>query len=281
MMKLGNVELISILENKFKVDAGSMFGIIPKVIWSRMVEADDLNRIVLDLNPLLIKTSEQIIIVDTGFGDVMTEKQNAMFGLDKASAWDDELAKYGIRPEQVTAVIFTHLHADHALGALRRSTDGTPELRFPNAKLYVQKREWQDAINPNERTAATYHVDKLRLFEDSGKLELLDGDTELFPYVSVKVLGGHTPGMQGVIIDSNGQRVIYPGDLLPMTYNIKIPYVAAVDLDPTTTMNQKRWLHERMLKDDWILAFDHDLEFKFAKFVSDDKGKIKAFNFTG
>jgi glyoxylase-like metal-dependent hydrolase (beta-lactamase superfamily II) len=281
MMKLGDVELISILENKFKVDAGSMFGIIPKVIWGRMVEADDLNRIVLDLNPLLIKTSEQIIIVDTGFGDVMTEKQNTMFGLDKATAWDDELTKHGIRPEQVTAVIFTHLHADHALGALRKSADGTPELRFPNARLYAQKREWQDAINPNERTTATYHVDKLRLFEESGKLELLDGDTDLFPNVSVKALGGHTPGMQGVIIDSNGERVIYPGDLLPMTYNIKIPYVAAVDLDPTTTMNQKRWLHERMLKDDWILAFDHDIEFKFAKFVSDDKGKIKAVNYPG
>jgi glyoxylase-like metal-dependent hydrolase (beta-lactamase superfamily II) len=129
-------------------------------------------------------------------------------------------------------------------------------------------------MNPNERTAATYLVDKLRLIEESGKLVLVDGDNELFPGISVKVIGGHTPGMQAIIIDGGGQRVIYPADLMPMTAHIKIPYVAAVDLDPLTTMNQKRWLHEKMLKEDWIMAFDHDIEYKFAKFKEDENGKI-------
>ena len=275
-MKLGDIELISILENRFKIDAGSMFGVIPKVIWSKLVQADDLNRIDLDLNPLLIKVKGHIILVDTGFGDIMTDKQNAMFGLEKPTRWDEELKKHGLKSSDITDIIFTHLHADHALGALKKGADGSPELRFPNAKLYVQKIEWHDAMNPNERTAATYHADRLRLFEESGKLELLDGDTEFLPGISIKRIGGHTPGMQGVIIDGGGQRVIYPGDLMPLTYNIKIPYVAAVDLDPTTTMNQKRWLHEKMLKDDWTLAFDHDLVLKFAKFKQDEKGKIIA-----
>lgn len=275
-MKLGDIELISILENRFKIDAGSMFGVIPKVIWSKMVASDEDNRIELDINPLIIKAHGHIVLVDTGFGDIMTDKQTAMFGLEKPTHWDEELAKHNLKPTDVTDIVFTHLHADHALGALRRGTDGRPEMRFPNARLYVQKTEWHDALNPNERTVATYHVDKLKLFEESGKLVLLNGDTELLPGIMIKVIGGHTPGMQGVIIDAGGQRVIYPGDLMPMTYNIKIPYVAAVDLDPTTTMNQKRWLHEKMLKEDWILAFDHDLAIKFAKFIADDKGRISA-----
>lgn len=275
-MKLGDVELISIFENKFKIDAASLFGVIPKVIWERMVQADEYNRITMDINPLLIKAGDQVLVVDTGFGDVMTEKQNMIFGVEKPTRWDNQLAKYGIRSEDITGVIFTHLHADHSLGALRMGKAGTPELRFPNARLYVQKTEWDDALKPNERTAATYHVDKLKLFEESGKLELLDGDGELFPGIRVKVLGGHTPGTQGIIIDAGGQRVIYPSDIMPNTYNIKIAYVGAVDLDPTTTMNQKRWLTEKMLKEDWILAFDHDIEMKFAKFSTDDKGKVRA-----
>ncbi|MCP4580206.1 MAG: MBL fold metallo-hydrolase, partial [candidate division Zixibacteria bacterium] len=118
-MKLGNIELISILENRCKLDAGAMFGIIPKVIWSRMVEADEYNLIPLDLNPLLIKTGAEVLVVDTGFGDTMTDKQSKMFGLSAPTKWDDELAKHKITPESVTGVIFTHLHADHALGALK------------------------------------------------------------------------------------------------------------------------------------------------------------------
>jgi glyoxylase-like metal-dependent hydrolase (beta-lactamase superfamily II) len=280
-MKLGDIELISILENKFKIDAGAMFGVVPKVIWSKMVTADELNRIVLDINPMIIKTKDEILVVDTGLGDTLNAKQRIVFGLESPTRWDEELAKHNLKPEDITGVIFTHLHADHALGALRKGSDGKPELRFPKAKLYVQKIEWRDAMNPNERTAATYYTDKLRLFEESGKLELLEGDTELFPGIRVKLLGGHTSGMQGVIIDAGGQSVIYPADLMPMSYNIKIAYVAAVDLDPTTTMNQKRWLHEKMLKDDWVLAFDHDILLKFAKFIKDEQGKVKAVKYEG
>jgi glyoxylase-like metal-dependent hydrolase (beta-lactamase superfamily II) len=278
-MILGDFELISIFENKFKIDAASVFGVIPKVIWERMAKADEFNRITMDINPLLIKNADQIILIDTGFGDVMNDKQKMMFGVESPTQWDQQLAGHNIKPEDVTAVIFTHLHADHALGALKKGKDGISELRFPNASFYVQKREWLDAINPNERTAATYHVDKLNLLDYSGKLELLDGDTELFPGISVKLLGGHTPGTQGILIDAGGQRVIYPSDIMPNTYNIRIPYVGAVDLDPTTTMNQKRWLTEKMLKEDWVLAFDHDENMKFAKFMTDENKRVKALKF--
>jgi glyoxylase-like metal-dependent hydrolase (beta-lactamase superfamily II) len=273
-MRLGDTELLSIVENKFKLDGGSMFGVIPKILWSKLCPADPNNLVDMDINPMIVKTGHEILVLDTGFGDTLNERQLKMYALTGPSRWDVELEQNSIKPEMVTAVIFTHAHADHALGALKTGNDGQPELRFPNAKYFIQKREWLDAMNPNERTAATYFVDKLRLIEDSGKLILLNGDEELFPGVSVKVIGGHTPGMQAVIIDGGGQRVIYPADLMPMAAHIKIPYVAAVDLDPLTTMNQKRWLHKKMLGEDWIIAFDHDVEYKFARFKEDENGKI-------
>jgi glyoxylase-like metal-dependent hydrolase (beta-lactamase superfamily II) len=275
-MKLDQIKLISILENSFYLDGGSMFGVIPRVIWGKMVPYDENNLIRLDINPLLIKTPDQNIIVDTGFGDVLNEKQKKIYPLAGPTRWDEELSKNGLKPEDITVVILTHAHADHAMGALRLGRDGKLELRFPNAKIYLQKREWLDAMNPNERTAGTYFADNLRILEESAKLDLIEGDVELFKNISVKVMGGHTPGSQAVIIDGAGQRIIYPADIMPMTAHIRVPYVAAVDLDPATTMERKRWLHERMLKDNWILAFDHDIDIKFARFTTDEKGRPKA-----
>lgn len=275
-MTLGDIELHSILENYFRLDGGAMFGVIPKVIWNRLYESDENNLIRLDLNPMLIQTGNENIVVDTGFGDVLNEKEQKIYALGGQTRWDDELTQQGLTSDDITAVILTHAHADHAMGALRMGKDGKPELRFPKAKIYIQKREWRDAMNPDERTAATYLVNNLRIFEESGRLELLDGDTELFNGVSVMVTGGHTPGSQAIIVDGGGQRVIYPADIMPSSAHIKVPYVAAVDLDPATTMERKRWLHEKMLKDDWIIAFDHDIHLKFAKFKAGEKGRIEA-----
>jgi glyoxylase-like metal-dependent hydrolase (beta-lactamase superfamily II) len=275
-MKLGDIELQSILENYFRLDGGAMFGVIPKVIWKKLWEPDENNLVRLDLNPLLIRAGKENIIVDTGFGDVLNEKEKKIYPLGGNTRWDSELNSKGLKPEDITSVILTHAHADHAMGALRMGKDGQPELRFPNARVYIQRREWRDAMNPDERTAATYLVHNLRILEESGRLELLDGDTELFSGISVMVTGGHTPGSQAVIVDGGGQRVIYPADIMPSTAHIRIPYVAAVDLDPATTMEKKRWLHEKMLKEDWILAFDHDIYLKFAKFREGEKGRIEA-----
>ncbi len=277
-MKLGDIELHSILENYFRLDGGAMFGVIPKVIWNRLYESDENNLIRLDLNPMLIRTGKENIVVDTGFGDVLNEKERKIYAPGGQTRWDDELTQKGLTSDDITAVILTHAHADHAMGALRLGRDGKPELRFPNAKIYIQKREWRDAMNPDERTAATYLVHNLRILEESGRLELLDGDTELFSGVSVMVTGGHTPGSQAIIVDGGGQRVIYPADIMPSSAHIRVPYVAAVDLDPATTMERKRWLHEKMLKDDWIIAFDHDIHLKFAKFKVGEKGRVEAIN---
>ncbi len=274
-MKLGDIEIHSILENYFLIDGGAMFGVIPKVIWSKLYPSDERNMIRLDLNPLLIKTGKEIIVVDSGFGDVLNERERKIYPLPGPSKWDNELKRLNLKPEDITAVILTHAHADHAMGTLKLDKDGRPELRFPNAKIYIQKGEWHDAMNPNERTAATYLVHNLRVIDESGRLELLDGDTGLFPGVSVKIMGGHTPYSQAILVDGGGERIIYPADIMPSSAHIRIPYVAAVDLDPATTMERKRWLNEHMLKDDWTLAFDHDIVYKLAKFREGEKGRIE------
>jgi glyoxylase-like metal-dependent hydrolase (beta-lactamase superfamily II) len=275
VLKIGDIEISSIVENYFHLDGGAMFGVIPKTLWSKIYQSDDKNLIRLDLNPLIIRTGKENIIVDTGFGDILSEREQKIYALAGPSRWDDELKKQNLKPEDITAIILTHAHADHSMGLLRKSPDGTPQMRFPNAKIYVQKGEWRDAMNPNERTAATYLVNNLRIIDQSGKLELIDGDTNLFPGISVMVTGGHTPFSQAVIVDGGGERVIYPADIMPSSAHIKVPYVAAIDLDPATTMARKRWLNEQMLKEDWVIAFDHDVTFKFARFKDAENGKIE------
>jgi glyoxylase-like metal-dependent hydrolase (beta-lactamase superfamily II) len=274
-MKIGEIVVYPIIENYFLMDGGAMFGVIPKVIWSKFYPSDENNLVRLDLNPLLVKTGQDIVVIDSGLGDVLTERERKIYPVPGPSKWDEELKRLNLKPEDVTAVILTHAHADHITGTLKLDKDGRPGLRFPAAKIYIQKGEWHDAMNPDERTAAAYLVHNLRVIEESGKLELLDGDTGLFPGVSVKIMGGHTPFSQAVLIDGGGERIIYPADIMPSSAHIRIPYVAAVDLDPATTMERKRWLNEHMLKDDWTLAFDHDIVYKLAKFREGEKGRIE------
>lgn len=266
-MRLGKFELTVLSDGIFWLDGGAMFGVVPKVLWNKLTPADEQNRIKLGLNCLLIQVSGQVtrptqgeiknIIIDTGVGNKSDEKFKDMFSVDKSNDLISSLKAHNLKPEDINIVINTHLHFDHC-GGNTCVIDNKLAPSFPKAKYIIQKGEWQDAINPNERTRASYLKENLIPIEKAGLLELIEGDTEILPGVKCVVTGGHTLGHQSVLIESEGKKAFYLGDLIPTTAHIKPAYIMGYDLYPIDTINKRKEVLDMAFNEQWLLVFEHD-----------------------
>ncbi len=195
-----------------------------------------------------------------------------MYGVERSSALEKELSELDLVPEDIHLVLLTHLHADHAGGMVKLDKDGKKLPRFPNARHVVQLKEWQEAVQPDERTSATYFTSNLKVLEQEKLLELVDGEDEVATGVHLLKTGGHTPGHQAVLVEDGQNRILWPGDIIPSTHHLRIPYVAAVDLFPRQTMQQKKKFLQMCSQDGWLLAFDHDLKVKVGKLEQKEGG---------
>jgi glyoxylase-like metal-dependent hydrolase (beta-lactamase superfamily II) len=264
-MKLGKFEISSVVENSFKIDGGAMYGVVPKIIWEKLNPPDDKNLVRLDINLLLIKTDGENILIDAGMGDALSERQKRILGIKKASELEKKLSQHHLTSKDIHLVLLTHLHADHAGGVIKLDKNGKKLPRFPNARHVVQLKEWEEAMHPDERTSATYFTSNLKILEEEKLLELVDGEDEVVTGIKLTNTGGHTPGHQAVLIEDGKNKILWPGDIIPSTHHLRIPYVASVDLFPRETMEQKRKFLKMCLNDGWVLAFDHDLKVKLGK----------------
>jgi len=270
-MKIGSFEIFSIVENSFKIDGGAMFGVVPKIIWQKVYPPDENNMIKLDINLLLVKTDRENVLIDTGIGDALSERQKKMFGVERESALEKRLSELRLRPEDIHLVLLTDLHADHAGGVVKLDQNGVKSPRFPHARHVVQIKEWKEAMHPDERTSATYFTENLRILEQEKLLELIEGEDEAATGIRLINTGGHTPGHQAVLIEDGENKILWAGDIIPSTHHLRIPYVASVDLFPRKTMEQKKRFLQMCSEDGWILAFDHDLKVKLGR-IEDKKG---------
>jgi len=272
-MKFGRFEISPLVENSFKIDGGAMFGVVPKIIWEKLIPPDEKNRVKLDINLLLIKADGENILVDAGMGDALSERQRKMYGIEKSSNLEKELSRHHLTPEDIHLVILTHLHADHAGGVIKLEEKGKKVPRFSNARHVVQISEWEDAMHPDERTSAAYFTSNLNILKEEKLLELVDGEDEVAEGIKLINTGGHTPGHQAILIEDRGNKILYPGDIIPSVHHLKIPYVAAVDLYPRETMAQKRRFLDMCVNHGWILAFDHDLKVKLGR-LEEKEGEV-------
>jgi glyoxylase-like metal-dependent hydrolase (beta-lactamase superfamily II) len=239
-------------------------------MWQKLVPPDDENRVPMQTNLFLVRTGQANILLDSGLGDALSDFDIKVYDPRGPSRIEESLREIGLEPSEVSHLIFTHLHTDHSNGAFAGDPD-TPRLRFPKARFFVQRDEWEDATNPNERTGAVYMTHRLRLLEDSGNLHLLDGDAEIAPGVRVHKTGGHTRGHQGVRVTHAGERFFYYSDIIPSRFHLKGPYVAAVDVLPLETMKVKKALLSEALDGRTIIGFDHDTEIMFGRLVKKEK----------
>ncbi len=257
-MKLGDWTFRAFHDGRFKLDGGSMFGVVPKVMWEKKHPADESNRIDLDLRCLLVEYGDRRILVDTGMGDRWAERQTDMFGLvRRPNQLVAELAEAGITRESITDVILTHLHFDHAGGALREGDDGLEPV-FSQARHWVQTRHWDWAVNPSERDRASFRADDFAALKDKGHLELVDGPTEIMPGVRVTPISGHTPGQQVVEFHTGQGVVVFVGDLIPFLSQVHVPWIMGFDLNPLLTVTEKKQFLTRAVEDSFVLVFEHD-----------------------
>ncbi len=250
--KIGDFEVFHLSAGTFALDGGAMFGVVPKVLWNRIIECDELNRIPMGTNVLVIKAGKELILVDTGIGNKWSDKLKKIYDINPKNAFEG--LDFG--PEDITKVVLTHLHFDHAGGTTVYNQYMELVPAFPNATYYVQEEEWTWATHPNERTKASYLQENILPLKE--RIELLDGDTEIAKGVRVVKTGGHTAGHEIVVFESNGEFGVFLGDLVPMSHHVPLPYIMAYDNFPMDTLEKKKELYIEFLKNDYTLFFEHD-----------------------
>jgi glyoxylase-like metal-dependent hydrolase (beta-lactamase superfamily II) len=267
------MKIFPIVAENFKMDGGACFGVVPKSIWQKQVKADENNMIPLISRCLLVDTGSRIILFDTGMGKKQDEKYFSHFHVFGQDNMADSFKKAGYSFDQVTDVILTHLHFDHAGGALENTEDGSGvQPVFPGATYYCSKAQWEWAMKPNAREKAAYLPENYMPLYEKGQLEFVHEDGEFCPGVFLELKNGHTRGLIIARIDYNGKTAAFLGDFIPTSVNIPIPYIASFDVDPLLAMQEKQEFLQRAVNEDYIMIFQHDYFNECCSLQKTDKG---------
>ncbi|MDX1776325.1 MAG: MBL fold metallo-hydrolase [Desulfobulbales bacterium] len=277
--KLGDFEIFWLNGGEFELDGGTMFGVVPKVLWSKKYPVEsadshgfDDNYIKLLNYPLLIKTPQHLVLIDTGLGNKLTEKQKSIFRVTKDWDLPAELHKLGFSRQEINFVIQTHCDFDHAGGIVMINDDGEAELTFPNAKHIIQKSEWEDVRHPNIRSENTYWPENFSKLEGTYNLELVAGDFTVCEGVAVQHTGGHTRGHQIVRIESQNDIAYHLADLLPTHVHYNPLWIMAYDNFPLDVIALKEKYEIKGIRESAWFTFYHDPALFVCKF--DIQGNI-------
>jgi glyoxylase-like metal-dependent hydrolase (beta-lactamase superfamily II) len=247
-----------------------MFGVVPKPLWQRRITPDERNRIQLGMRCILIEHEIGPILIDTGAGNKESEKFYDIYGVENRgergpTALEDGLLDIGIRPEDVSLVINTHLHFDHAGGNTVRERDGSVRPAFPNARHVVQRGEYAFATHTNERTAGSYFPHNFVPLAEANRFDFVEGDREIVPGIRSVHTPGHTPWHQSLLIESDGERALYLADLIPTAAHLPLPWIMGYDVEPLVTLETKRRVLAQAQAEDWLLVFEHDASTAWGK----------------
>jgi glyoxylase-like metal-dependent hydrolase (beta-lactamase superfamily II) len=270
---IGDFELTVFSDGTYLLDGGAFFGVIPKIMWEKKMTPDSKNRVSGGLNSLLVRTGDQNVLIETGIGNKLSERMIKFYG--QPAQLLGNMSASGIAPEDIDIVINTHLHFDHCgWNTIRQNERVVPT--FPKAKYYVQEGEWRHANGHFERDRISYISDNYNPLVDSGQMELLRGDREIVPGISVRIFPGHTAYMQAVIIESGGRKACYISDLIPTRAHIDITWGMAFDLFPVDTIESKKKYYAESISAKWLTVFTHDPQLPWAYVERDPEGRLLA-----
>lgn len=265
------MKLVPISAGKFHCDGGALFGVIPKKLWSKVYPSDAHNFTLLALRCLLVDSGERKILIETGIGNHYPEKFLQNNGVEQGNQLEESLLLNGYSPEDITDVFFTHLHWDHCTGALK-NINGKLVHVFPKANYWCSKTQWEHSKISNAREKAAYHREVLNFFYDSGRLNLVENEGELFPNINVQFFDGHTTGQMIPFIKYQNHTLVYMADLVPTAANIPLLWLAAYDLYPVKAMEEKEIFLNESVEKNYVLFFEHDFYNECATVTKNIKG---------
>jgi methylmalonyl-CoA epimerase len=256
-IRFGDIDIVTVSDGFFYLDGGAMFGVVPKTFWEKQAPPDERNRIRMAMRCLLLRGARTMLI-DAGSGDKMTAKQADIYRFERGFNLQHALPAAGVSPDAIDVVLATHLHFDHAGGFTERAPDGSVRPRFPRAQYVVRRGEFEDAMNPNERTRGSYFVENYKPLADHNVLQLVDEDISIVPGVRVRRTGGHTMHHQVVLIESAGKTAVFVADLLPTAAHLPEVWIMGYDLFPLDTLNFKRAFLREAIEREYLIIFEHD-----------------------
>ncbi len=262
---LGRFRIHALDAGMQKLDGGAMFGVVPKALWERRIPADDRNRIPLSLRCLLVETPDALVLIDNGVGNKEDEKFRDIYGIENdggparfRTRLEAAIDAAGFGPDDIGIVIDTHLHFDHAGGNTYVDEGGVAAVSFPRARYIVQRGELEWAHVRNERISPSYLAHNFDPVTEAGGFDLVDGEREIVPGITVRPTPGHTPHHQSVLIRSGGETACFLADLVPTTAHLPLPWIMGYDVEPLVTLETKRVLLESARRERWLLIFEHD-----------------------
>jgi glyoxylase-like metal-dependent hydrolase (beta-lactamase superfamily II) len=276
-LAIGRLTVHAIQAGGQRLDGGAMFGVVPKPLWERRIQADERNRIQLGMRCLLVEHERGLVLIDNGAGNKENAKFHEIYGVENAGAegrtlLEDGLRSLGVRAEDIALMVDTHLHFDHAGGNTYADGGGVIQPTFPNAQYVVQRGEYEWATHPNERTAASYFPHNFEPVVAAGLYQFVNGETEVWPGIRVIPTPGHTPHHQSILLESDGEKAFYPADLSPTASHIPLPWIMGYDVEPLRTLETKRVTWKRAVDEEWLFIFEHDAFVTSGRVEFDGKG---------
>ncbi len=269
-MKIGKYDIHIINSGFFALDGGAMFGIIPKPLWEKTNPSDKINRIKLATRNLLLVNGKRKILIDTGMGNKWDEKSRSIYDI-KQNGFSIDNGATSLNPNDITDVILTHLHFDHT-GGSTKIENGKIIPAFPNAKYFVQKKNFEWAINPSDRDKGSYLKENFIPLKEEGVLEFVEGEKFFDDEIQFLTINGHTFAQQLLKISDASNTFLYCCDLFPTASHIPLPYVMGYDLQPLVTIEEKKKILYKALDENWKLFFEHDPDTAFATVMKTEKG---------
>ncbi len=272
-MQIGDYKLHAVQTGLFKLDGGAMFGVVPKNLWQKTNPADSLNRIDMCTRALLLDNGKRKILIDTGVGYKLSEKVNKIYDIDFSDyTLEKSLERLKVKKDDITDVILTHLHFDHAGGSTYYDAENRLRINFPNATYHVQRKQYEWALNPTERDRASFFPENYKPLEDNKVLKLIDGEIQFDELITLLPVNGHTSSMQLVKISDGSNTMLYTADLIPTAGHVPAPYIMGYDLFPLTTLEEKHKYLKDISSNKWSVFLEHDPHNECAKIEFSEKG---------